>query len=42
MPVGYEWVATRQASIGELDLLFELSSDDRYLSDLATLPGWQG
>ena len=40
--VGYGWVATRKASIGELDLTFELSSDDRYLWDFATLPDWQG
>ena len=41
-PVGYGWVATRTASIGELDLQFEFSSDDRYLWDFATLPDWQG
>jgi GNAT superfamily N-acetyltransferase len=41
-PVGYGWVATREASIGELDLTFELRSDDRYLWDFATLPNWQG
>ena len=40
--VGYGWVATRSASIGELDLNFELSPDDRYLWDFATLPDWQG
>ena len=40
--VGYGWVATRKASIGELDLTFELSPDDRYLWDFATLPAWQG
>lgn len=40
--VGYGWIATRKASIGELDLTFELSSDDRYLWDFATLPAWQG
>jgi len=41
-PVGYGWVATRKASIGELNLIFELSSDDRYLWDFTTLPDWQG
>ena len=41
-PAGYGWVATRKASIGELDLTFELSSDDCYLWDFATLPDWQG
>jgi GNAT superfamily N-acetyltransferase len=40
--VGYGWVATRKASIGELDLTFKLPSDDRYLWDFATLPDWQG
>ena len=41
-PVSYGWVATRTASIGELDLTFELPPDDRYLWDFATLPDWQG
>jgi GNAT superfamily N-acetyltransferase len=41
-PVGYGWIATRKASIGELDLTFELPADDRYLWDFATLPDWQG
>ena len=41
-PVSYGWMATRTASIGELDLTFELPSDDRYLWDFATLPAWQG
>jgi GNAT superfamily N-acetyltransferase len=41
-PVGYGWVATRNASIGELDLNFNLSPNDRYLWDFATLPDWQG
>lgn len=40
--VGYGWVATRKASIGELDITFELSPEDRYLWDFATLPAWQG
>jgi hypothetical protein len=40
--VGYGWVATRKASIGELDLTFELPPDDRYLWDFAALPAWQG
>jgi GNAT superfamily N-acetyltransferase len=41
-PVGYGWVATRKASIGELELTFSLPSDARYLWDFATLPDWQG
>src|SRR3712207_4897461 len=42
VPVTYGWVATREASIGELDLTFRLSPEDRYLWDFATLPEWQG
>lgn len=41
-PVAYGWVATRDASIGELGLTFELPVGNRYLWDFATLPGWQG
>lgn len=41
-PVTYGWVATRTASIGELDLVFTLPAEDRYLWDFATLPEWQG
>lgn len=41
-PVGYGWLATSKVSIGELDINVELSSDDRYLWDFATLPDWQG
>lgn len=41
-PVTYGWVATRSASIGELDLAFALPAEDRYLWDFATLPDWQG
>jgi hypothetical protein len=42
MPVAYGWVATRTASIGELDLTMTLSHRDRYLWDFATLLAWQG
>ena len=42
LPVTYGWVATRSASIGELDLIFDLPQGDRYLWDFATLPAWQG
>jgi hypothetical protein len=38
MPVAYGWVATRSASIGELNLTITLSQRDRYLWDFATLP----
>jgi GNAT superfamily N-acetyltransferase len=41
-PVAYGWVATRSASIGELNLTITLSQRDRYLWDFATLPAWQG
>jgi GNAT superfamily N-acetyltransferase len=40
--VTYGWVATRQASIGELNLAFSIAADSRYLWDFATLPEWQG
>ncbi len=38
----YGWVATREASIGELNLVFPIAADSRYLWDFATLPEWQG
>jgi hypothetical protein len=41
-PVGYGWIATQEASIGELDLRFALPATERYLWDFATLPEWQG
>lgn len=41
-PVVYGWVATREASIGELSLTFGLPLANRYLWDFATLPNWQG
>jgi GNAT superfamily N-acetyltransferase len=40
--VTYGWVATREASIGELNLTFPIATDNRYLWDFATLPDWQG
>lgn len=40
--VTYGWVATREASIGELNLAFPIAADNRYLWDFATLPDWQG
>lgn len=42
MAVTYGWVATREASIGELNLVFPIVADNRYLWDFATLPEWQG
>lgn len=41
-PVTYGWVATREASIGELNLAFQIPTNNRYLWDFATLPEWQG
>jgi GNAT superfamily N-acetyltransferase len=40
--VTYGWVATREASIGELNLAFPIDADTRYLWDFATVPDWQG
>lgn len=40
--VTYGWVATRQATIGELNLAFPIAADSRYLWDFATLAEWQG
>ncbi len=40
--VSYGWVATRQASIGELSLEFELASGHRYLWDFGTVPRFRG
>jgi GNAT superfamily N-acetyltransferase len=40
--VTYGWVATREASIGELNLAFPIAGNERYLWDFATLPEWQG
>ena len=42
VPVGYGWMATEEASIGELDIRFALPTTERYLWDFATLPEWQG
>jgi GNAT superfamily N-acetyltransferase len=41
-PVAYGWVATSKASMGELDLSFSLSPEDRYLWDFATTDRWRG
>lgn len=42
MAVTYGWVATCEASIGELNLVFSLPTEERYLWDFATIPEWQG
>jgi GNAT superfamily N-acetyltransferase len=42
IPVTYGWVATSEASIGELNLAFPIPTDSRYLWDFTTLPEWQG
>lgn len=42
VPIAYGWVATRRASIGELDLEFGLPAGSRYLWDFATLPAFRG
>jgi GNAT superfamily N-acetyltransferase len=42
IPVTYGWVATCEASIGELNLAFAIPADSRYLWDFATVPEWQG
>lgn len=41
-PVGYGWMATQEASIGELGIHVALPETDLYLWDFATLPAWQG
>ena len=41
-PVAYGWVATEEASIGELSVTIQLPRGNRYLWDFATLPDFQG
>lgn len=41
-PAAYGWVATAEASIGELGLSLRLPAGTRYLWDFATLPSAQG
>ena len=41
-PAAYGWVATRVASIGELELTVTLPAGNRYLWDFATLPAFRG
>jgi hypothetical protein len=40
-PVGWGWVATRRAMIGELGLAFALPPSNSYLWDCFTLPAWR-
>ncbi len=40
--VAYGWVATRNASIGALDISFSIPRGNRYLWDFVTLPDWRG
>ena len=41
-PAGWGWVATCQASIGELGITLALPVGNRYLWDFVTLPAWRG
>jgi GNAT superfamily N-acetyltransferase len=41
-PAAYGWVATLAADIGELDLAFEVPSNERYLWDFKTRPEFRG
>ena len=40
--VGYGWVASRTAEIGELGISLDLSPNERYMWDFVTLPEWRG
>jgi GNAT superfamily N-acetyltransferase len=40
--VGYGWVASRRAEIGELGVTLTLAPNERYLWDFVTLPEWRG
>ena len=42
VPVGWGWVAAREAEIPELGITFALLPGDRYLWDFTTLPAWRG
>lgn len=41
-PVGWGWVATREAAIDELGIAIALPPEDRYVWDFVTVPSWQG
>ena len=41
-PVGWGWVAAREAEIPELGITFALQPGDRYLWDFTTLTAWRG
>ena len=42
VPVGWGWVAAREAEIQELGFSFALLPGDRYLWDFTMLPAWRG
>jgi hypothetical protein len=42
VPVGWDWVAAREAEIPEWGISFALFPGDRYLWDFTTLPVWRG
>ncbi|HET8523371.1 MAG TPA: GNAT family N-acetyltransferase [Thermomicrobiales bacterium] len=41
-PVGYGWMATRRADIGELGITLHLPPGNRYLWNFVTEPDWRG
>ena len=41
-PIGWGWVATREAAIAELGVTLTLPPGDRYLWDFMILPAWRG
>lgn len=41
-PVGWGWVATQAASIGELDIRLAIPPENRYLWDFVTVAAWRG
>ncbi len=41
-PVGWGWVATHEASIGELQIRLAIPPRNSYLWDFVTLPAWRG
>jgi hypothetical protein len=42
IPAAYGWSAASSASIGEINLNFHLSTEDRYLWDFVTFTEWRG
>lgn len=41
-PIAYGWSAAQVGAIYELDLVFEIPPNNRYLWDFVTLPEWRG